>query len=397
MDLQLALKGLEFSRKKKKWVVLLAAFGLTSYGFYRVYQFPAISQKRKRVSKLLGALISMAEAASECAETIGVVSKDMKHFLQSESDQIPNSLKQVSKITKSTEFSDSIVRVSQALTVGIKRGYQSEGENGNSENAKSSSTDQVMDKLFTKAGANFASVVVGSFARNMVMALYSADEESKRNPISSEKNIDVPNWVNVVCGDKCRDLIGDCIQLFVSTMVSEYLEKIKDVNTYDELFAGLTNPKHGTEVKDVLVTVCNNAVETLVRTSHQVLTSSKLHEEEDGSLSELVEARDSIDEDENDIGWVKKVSSTLAEPSNRKFVLDVTGTITFETVRSFLEVLLETLYLGMKKSVNVVHESVVESGHGVVRYVTAKSSVVATICLSLCLHILGGVWILVPA
>ncbi|OMP01784.1 hypothetical protein COLO4_11606 [Corchorus olitorius] len=394
MDLHLASKGLEFVRKKKKWVVLLAAFGLTSYGFYRVYHFPSIVQKRKRVSKLLGALISMAEAASECAETIGVVSKDMKHFLQSESDQIPNSLKQVSKITKSTEFSDSIVRVSQALTAGIKRGYQSEGENGNDENAKSSSMDQVMDKLFTKAGASFASVVVGSFARNMVMALYSADEESKPNPISSEKN-DVPNWLNLVCGDKCRDLIGDCIQLFVSSMVSEYLEKIKDVNTYDELFAGLTNPKHGTEVKDVLVTVCNNAVETLVRTSHQVLTSSKLHEE-DGSLTEL-EARESFDEGENDIGWVKKVSSSLAEPSNRKFVLDVTGTITFETVRSFLEVLLETLYLGIKKSVNVVHETVVESGHGVVRYVSAKSSVVATICLSLCLHILGGVWILVPA
>ncbi|XVE86966.1 hypothetical protein DITRI_Ditri18aG0078200 [Diplodiscus trichospermus] len=421
MELQLALKGLEFTRKKKKWVLLLSAFGLTSYGFYRVYQLPAIAQKRRRVLKLLGALISMAEAVSDCAETIGVVSRDLKGFLQSESDQIPNSLKQVSKITRSNEFSQSIIRVTQALTLGIIRGYQSEARTGNSLNAGSGSMDQVMDKLFTEAGAGFASVVVGSFARNMVMAFCSngkSDGEVKSNSISLEKD-SVPSWLNVVGNDKCRELIGDCVQLFVSTMVAVYLEKTKDINIYDELFAGLTNPKHETEVRNVLLTVCNGAVETLIKTSHQVLTSSdssrsspsvspslaieyrhdgmgdQLHEQEEALSTEL-KARNSVDNVENE-GWMSKMSSTLAEPSNRKFVLDVTGRITFETVRSFLEVLLEILYQGMKKGVKVAHEAVVEGGVKVVRYVTAKSSVVATICLSLCLHILGGVWVLVPA
>ncbi|XWS29682.1 hypothetical protein CRYUN_Cryun24cG0051100 [Craigia yunnanensis] len=421
MEFQLALKGLEFYRKKKKWVVLLAAFGLTSYGFYRVYHLPAIAQKRKRVLKLLGALISMAEAVSDCAEAIGVVSKDLNDFLQSEADQIPNSLKQVSKITRSNEFTQSIIRVTQALTVGIIRGYQLEARSANSLNASSSSMDQVMDKLFTEAGAGFASVVVGSFARNLAMEFSSdgqSDGELKSNSISLEKN-SVPSWLNVACGDKCRELIGDCIQLFVSSMVAVYLEKTKDVNTFDEFFAGLTNPKHETEVRNVLLTVCNGAIETLVKTSHQVLTSSnssrsspsvspslaieyrqdgigdELYEQQDALLTEL-NGRNSFDKVKND-GWVSKVSSTLAEPSNRKFVLDVTGRITFETVRSFLEVLLEILYQGMKKGVKVAHEAVVEGGLEVVRYVTAKSSVVATICLLLCLHILGGVWILVPA
>ncbi|KAK6237795.1 hypothetical protein QUC31_003264 [Theobroma cacao] len=417
MKLQLALKGLEFTRKKKKWVVLLATFGLTSYGFYRVYHLPAIAQKRKRVLKLLGALISMAEAVSDCAETIAVVSKDLKDFLQSESDQIPNSLKQVSKITMSNEFSQSLVRVTQAMTVGILRGYQLEVTSGNGLDVNSSSMDQVMDKLFTKAGAGFASVVVGSFARNLVLAFCSgdqSDEKLKSNPISLEKN-SVPSWLKVVCGDKCRELIGDCIQLFVSSVVSAYLEKTKEVNTYDEFFAGLTNPKHETEVRGVLVTVCNCAIETLVKTSHQVLTSSdssksspslaieyrqddatgdKLYEQ-DGLFTEL-KARNSFDKVKSD-GWVSKLSSTLAEPSNRKFVLDVTGRITFETVRSFLEFLLETVHQGMKNCVKVAHEAVVEGGVEVVRYFSAKSSVVATICLSLCLHILGGVWVLVPA
>ncbi|XWS33464.1 hypothetical protein CRYUN_Cryun22dG0085400 [Craigia yunnanensis] len=247
----------------------MADFGLTSYGFFRFYHLPATAQKRKRVLKLLGALISMAEAVSGCAEAIGVVSKDLKGFLQSESDQIPHSLEQVSKIARSNEFSQSIIRFTQAWTVGIIRGYQLEASSGNGLNANSSSMDQVMNKLFSEAGAGFSSVVVGSFARNLVMAFCSdeqSDEEMKLNSISLGNN-SVPSWLNVVCGDKCRELIGDCIQLFVSSMVVVYLEKTKDVNTYDEFFAGLTNPKHETEVRNVLFTVCNRAIETLVKTS----------------------------------------------------------------------------------------------------------------------------------
>ncbi|KAG8478463.1 hypothetical protein CXB51_028373 [Gossypium anomalum] len=382
MELQLALKGLEFAqKKKKKWVALMAAFGLTSYGFYRVYHFPAIAQKRNRVLKLLGALVSITEAVSDCAETIRVVSNDLNGFLQSELDQIPNSLKQVSKITRSNEFSQSIARVTQGLTVGILRGYQSEARSSDTLNAKSRSMDQVTDKLFTEAGAGFASAVVGSFARNLVMA---ACKELQSEGDSNSNS--TPSWLNLVCGDEFRELIGDCIQVFVSSMVGVYLEKTKDVNTFDEFFAGLTNPNHATQLRNLLVTTSNGAMEALVKTSHQVFTNSN------GSK----DSPDNVNDDDDD-GWVRKVSSTLSEPRNKKFVVDMSGRIAFETVRAFLEALLEIVCQGMKKCVKVAQEAVVEGGLEIVRYASAKSSVVATICLSLCLHILGGVLILVPA
>ncbi|GAV57739.1 hypothetical protein CFOL_v3_01275 [Cephalotus follicularis] len=406
MDLRMVNSGLALAERKKKWVLLCAAFGFTTYGLYRVYHLPLIAQKRKRLLRPVDAFISVAEAVSDSADALGVVSKDLKDFLQSNTDQIPNSFKQISKITNSTEFSKSVITFTQALTIGITRGCQVfKTESDNCIKDSSNFFDKFADKVFTPAGSGFASVVVGSFARNLIMGFYL--DGGSRSRSNSNDSASVDKWVNVVCSENCKELIGDCVQLFVSTAVAVYLDKTMDVNTYDEFFSGLTNPKHDTRVRDVLVSVCNGAVETLVKASYNVSTSAKMNtgipcvdqgqgEGSNEADGQEIQEGNSIDE-VKDNGWISKVLSTFALPSNRRFVLDLTGRITFESVRSFLEFFLEKVHDAIERRVNVVHEAVVESGIEVVRFVTDKSPVIATVCFSLCLHILDGAWVLTPA
>jgi hypothetical protein len=134
--------------------------------------------------------------------------------------------------------------------------------------------------------------------------------------------------------------------------------------------------------------VCNGAVETVVKTSHQVISNAnaKLDDKSNGSSKGSGSSGGGE-------GWVDTVSTTLAVPSNRKLVLDVTGRVTFETVRSFLEFVLWKLHDGARKS----GDTMFDSGLRAMRYMSDKSMLVATICISLCLHVLNGSRLLVTA
>lgn len=56
-------------------------------------------------------------------------------------------------------------------------------------------------------------------------------------------------------------------------MVTVYMERTVDVNTYDQILSGMTKSKHEAKTRGMLVSVCNNAVATLIRISHYILTS----------------------------------------------------------------------------------------------------------------------------
>ncbi|KAM7252035.1 hypothetical protein ACFE04_023918 [Oxalis oulophora] len=390
MELQLMIKKntfLDLAKRKRKWVFLFTAFGFTSYGLYRFYHSPSTDRRRRKLLKVFQSLVNLSEAISNSAESISVVSKDFKGFIQSESDEIPNSFIQMSKISNSTEFANSIITLTQALTLGILRGQKSVVKRNNE--TSSSLFESVTDKLFTTAGSGFASVIVGSFARNLVMGYYSCNgEESNSNSIDK--------WVDhVASNEKLKELIGGCIQLFVSTMVAVFLDNTMHINTYDQFFAGLTNPDHEERVKDMLVSVCNGAVETFMKTSNDM--SRKANYDSNWSpfdidhehCDEFEESLTEFEEVKADKGWNNKVLSC----KNKRFFLDMTGKVTYETVRSLVEYFAEKLNETMRRFMVVVHETVLDSG----RYVTAKTSVIATVFLSVCLHIVDSAWILVPA
>ncbi|KAL3344493.1 hypothetical protein AABB24_023770 [Solanum stoloniferum] len=343
MDMKQIKKGMGYTKKNKNLLVALGAVGITGFGAYKAYYSPSMVKKRERLLKFLGSVVSLAEMVSDSADVIGIFSKDLKEFMLSNSDQIPKSLKQISKITNSDEFSESIVKVTSALTIGVLPGCC----NQETEELDSDMFDRVLNKLFSDAGCGFASVIVGSFARNLVLTFCSV-----------KQGYSVPEYVDT--------LIGNCVQVIVSTAVTVYLDKTMNINTYNEIFSGLTNPKNEAKMREMLVTICNGATETFVKTSHQILTSTEM---DDKVL----------------------ISTALTVPMNKRYILDLSGRVVFECVRSFVEKLWECL----RRYVEFMNEEVLERSVEVYWCVSCKYSAVVSLCLTLCKDILNSPWILV--
>lgn len=174
--------------------------------------------------------------------------------------------------------------------------------------------ERLVGKLFTEAGKGFASAVVASAARSIVLSVLQGMEEKKsqdrkpqvwsssdwspeawkedsvEKPVSKDGIIpDSPrkpvfsepasghsmqdNLIDFASSSKGKALIADCIETFIGTAVSVYLAKTRDVNFYEDMIASVVKPSHRVPVKELLTSVCNGAVETLIRTSHDVMSA----------------------------------------------------------------------------------------------------------------------------
>ncbi|PHT38502.1 hypothetical protein CQW23_22075 [Capsicum baccatum] len=92
---------------------------------------------------------------SDSSKAVSVVSKDLQEVLQSNFDELPSSLKHLSKIVISEEFTNSVIRVSQALTDGILRGYAIENKSEIEEVGGLNFVDKVMDRMMGTVGTGF--------------------------------------------------------------------------------------------------------------------------------------------------------------------------------------------------------------------------------------------------
>jgi hypothetical protein len=362
---------LAFARRRRRWLLWAGA----AAGAYLIYRHPAVAARRRRLARLASALASLADAAA-------AVASDLAAFLRSDSDEVPQTLKQISKLAASPEASASASALSGALAAGVLRGYHSSATPGSGAppGTDVALSDRVLDRVLSPDGERLASAVAGSFGRNLVLAFYSAPSQQPPTDDASPES-----WVDALTTRRCQRAIRSWVEVFTATAVGVFIDKTIHINTYDQLFAAATNPAYAARLQELFVALCSASVETLVKTSHGVLSSANSAAgNADASATSGSNGGVAVGD-----GWVETVSSALAVPTNRKLVLDLTGRATFEAVRSFLEFVLWKLRAG--------GDATIGAGLHALRHMSDRSMVIATICIALCLHILNGTWLLVRA
>ncbi|CAL5091620.1 unnamed protein product [Urochloa decumbens] len=366
---------LAFARRRRRWLLWAGA----AAGSYLIYRHPAVAARRRRLARLASALASLADAAA-------AVASDLAAFLRSDSEAVPQTLRQISKLAASPEASASASALSGALAAGVLRGYYAATPgSGASSGSDAAFSDRVLDRVLSPDGERLASAVAGSFGRHLVLAFYSAAPSQPSTADASAPE----SWVDALTTRRGQRAIRSWVEVFTATAVGVFIDKTIHINTYDQLFAAATNPAYGARLQELFVALCSASVETLVKTSHAVLSSASASRTGgNASASPNSGSNGGVGE-----GWAETVSSALAVPSNRKLVVDLTGRATFEAVRSFLEFVLWKLHAGARAG----GDAAIGAGLRALRHMSDRSMVITTICIALCLHILNGTWLLVPA
>nr|CAB3451836.1 unnamed protein product [Digitaria exilis] len=334
-------RALAFARRRRRWIL----WACGAAGCFLLYRHPAVAARRRR---LASALASLADAAA-------AVASDLAAFLRSDSDAVPQSLRQVAKLAASPEAAASASALSGALAAGVLRGYHAAAPgSGASPGSGSALSDRVLDRVLAPDGERLAAAVAGSFGRHLVLVFYSAPSQS-----STE------SWVDALTTPRCQRAIRSWVEVFTATAVGVFIDKTIHINTYDQLFAAATNPAYSARLQELFVALCSTSVETLVKTSHGVLSSATSTA---GNSNACANSRSGSGAGE---AWVETVSSALAVPSNRKLVLDLTGRTTFEAVRSFLEFVLWKLHAGARAG----SDAMIAAGLHALRHMSYRSMI----------------------
>eukprot|EP00271_Cylindrocystis_brebissonii_P007160 TRINITY_DN20387_c0_g1_i1.p1 TRINITY_DN20387_c0_g1~~TRINITY_DN20387_c0_g1_i1.p1 ORF type:complete len:532 (+),score=58.26 TRINITY_DN20387_c0_g1_i1:241-1836(+) len=304
-----------------------AGAGCCAYYFYNTEYF---REQRRRWEKFFRSLSALSEALSSTGNISRVVSRDLHEFLQSDSDEVPQSLRQLLKLTHCPEFQSTVIRFSGSFTEGVVRGisatadairfpsFSTQGETQPNESslrldvrslqtASSSSfaenlPEKLLDKVFSDAGQGFVSAVVGKAVRTLVETYFekasqgagelgSGTEQDeggvdenvrRRRPSRSQTSSVLDLCLEVACTRKGKEVLSVVVSTFASNAVSAFLDNTPDVNVFEDIASTLTKEEYKEPMTDILKSVCGEGVEKFVRTSHDVFTASARQAREAG-------------------------------------------------------------------------------------------------------------------
>lgn len=348
------------------------------------------------------------------------------------------------------QVDSSIARgTKEALQEGLGVGSSGDGAGMQSgeRNGKEDLVDRLAEKLFSEPGKGFASAMVASASRSFVISVLEHSYSPNRDEGAESGGQFVKGLFAFARSTDGRAVLTDWIQTFVGTAVSVYLDRTKDINTFDELAASLGKPEHQGPITDLLTTICEASTSSFVRTSHEVLASDpsnskavpeatissrpdlgELFQDHEGSevFYDMGE-QEPISPSHSPVKWkgktivgkrepvqtnyIEHISKVIAVPSNRKLILDIARTMTSSAVQSTIDVSLakaSAIFSGKgleQVSKEQVSEASRRSGFGeklqavgdATKAVVDKSVVLMTMCVAVCLHsIVGGVRMVQP-
>lgn len=250
---------------------------LSAYVSYHAYRSNAYSRGKGYLTRLAHGISRYLEAFTTGGDILKGLLHDIETFLGSSSDEIPQSLRQLSKLVLSEEFTAATERAVGSIYRGISGIAKIENEDGVPRGPNV--VDKILDALLSDRGHSLVSVAVTMGTRNLVNAYMEASARLGGSSVAGgemTKSTDGPldKLIEFFSSNRGQQLAVMSISAFASHGMQVYMDKSLEVNMYEDLFSSMSKPEHMRAVKECVAVFARAAVSAYLGKNDQNSSSS---------------------------------------------------------------------------------------------------------------------------
>ncbi|KAG2493144.1 hypothetical protein HYH03_008568 [Edaphochlamys debaryana] len=271
--------------QQHKMLVWGSAAAVTAYAAYRAMsaddadsgcEEPQVSRAACRQSRqqtgfqrLRSTIQNYSSAASTLAETAAIVSADIRTFLTSDQEELPQSLRQLNKLLQSRELQETVMTVTSSVVRGVAAATVGGDGQAMAGPPGPPLVNTVIEAVLSERGRGLVGMAVGVATRNATVAVCEFLERRMDAAASGTAGglpggIGVKDVLDLLTSENGEKLLTLLLTKSIRTAVTSYVDATTGYNMYDDVLASIAKQEHRDALTDILTRMtasfCREAV-----------------------------------------------------------------------------------------------------------------------------------------
>jgi len=165
-------------QNKSSLAVACVASAAAGYLAYKAYNSTGVANTHAALMRAAETLNKLCSGAGDAAETLAQVSNDLRTFLASDADEVPQSLKQLAKLAQCPEVQDTITSCVGAAARAAA---------GPATDAALAVVDRLLDAALSERGNSLVALAISTAARDGTSSLVTALRDAVQSAYAGQQ------------------------------------------------------------------------------------------------------------------------------------------------------------------------------------------------------------------
>eukprot|EP00879_Flechtneria_rotunda_P001786 GHRR01001950.1.p1 GENE.GHRR01001950.1~~GHRR01001950.1.p1 ORF type:complete len:522 (+),score=155.03 GHRR01001950.1:174-1739(+) len=267
-------------RRHRHYVVIAFAATAGTVAAYKVYRSERLKSTQKVLQQAAETFVKYSDAAATAGDILAIISDDIRQFLSSNADEVPNSLRQLSKLAQSQQVQDSLAACVSSAVKGMLAATQgAEGE-------QASVIDKVIEAVLSDRGHSLVGLAIRTAAQQSTETVCHAVRQGIEATFTSSRRhngrnngstassaagspqcnghaqhnavglqLSLASVIAVLRSPQLLGLIDSLVSTTIGSAVGAYMDRAGSADIFASLLDALAKPGNKEVIVDILSSV----------------------------------------------------------------------------------------------------------------------------------------------